>query len=592
MSETHWRFLLLCHDHESYHSYPIIVTLYLLSGIQITPYNYLVLIVYFFPLLQISQVYGETKERMTKKTGYRFLEHPELLDESLLSTTAPFYPSGDTFYIYRFDDLRDTKIWMDDGFKWVHQGHPTYYPPTTKAMKRSKYYLKTDLKRRGDKRFARYVFTSTTPKDPPYYVLVQYLGDNGVCGQICINLKDDDDKDIFALVDCQTRDAIESCKQGNPSRNEDIDSHHAGHSTGVSILSNNPDHTYMMDPIKHCEELPPSDLCDGDVLPSNHVNSPPSQKRMRVDTDGDMSGSTSDNVGNSYMAETSMALNPYDNDSLLAPGNFSVWLKVGSLELTSFHKKILKDPKVSVPSVIMEAASVLLKKYMEVSGLCSTLDFTSGHSDASCVYDERLGMSSATDDPHVQIHYVGSGHWVCSARHSKDGPVYLCDSLTHKNNLLSKSLTVQLAQVYGKPSSVLVVRLPYTLQQNSYTDSGLFAVAYATSFCAATRSGSPSGFYWDNYVKSSMREHLKNALEGDFIEKFPVKEQSIRNGFVGDVRIVIDCYKCPLPNTYQAMERCVVCAITFHLRCGMKVQTYGSGVPATSWYCEQCYTAL
>ena len=96
-------------------------------------------------------------------------------------------------------------------------------------------------------------------------------------------------------------------------------------------------------------------------------------------------------------------------------------------------------------------------------------------------------MSEATNKHHVQIHFTQNGHWFTSAR-TPDGTVYVCDSLSASNQgALSESMTMQLAQLYGGDLYELVVNIPHAVQQKDFNDCGLFAMAFAHSFCCSVK---------------------------------------------------------------------------------------------------------
>ena len=79
------------------------------------------------------------------------------------------------------------------------------------------------------------------------------------------------------------------------------------------------------------------------------------------------------------------------------------------------------------------------------------------------------------------------------------------------------------------------------------------------------------------------------ALEKKNLKPFPVEATRVKKGIVRNVRIPIECHRCPLPNVFETIHRCEVCSNKLHKGCGKELTIYGNGSPDICWYCVECY---
>jgi hypothetical protein len=86
--------------------------------------------------------------------------------------------------------------------------------------------------------------------------------------------------------------------------------------------------------------------------------------------------------------------------------------------------------------------------------------------------------------------------------------VYLLDSLGIERNIdkiIPDGLKIQLSQIYGRKVKCLSLNLSCIMKQTNSVDCGLFAIAYATSFCL--RKKICNDIIFDT---KSLRTHLLN----------------------------------------------------------------------------------
>ena len=132
----------------------------------------------------------------------------------------------------------------------------------------------------------------------------------------------------------------------------------------------------------------------------------------------------------------------------------------------------------------MEAVNILLRKKFSswVSGL---------------QLQEKVPLLLSTEDrwhietpmnpvesPACQIHHTHKDHWVTSVYH--ENKVYLLDSLGNErsnDNIIPDGLKIQLSVLYSLNSDKLNRIIPDIMKQSNSYDCGLFAIAFATTYC-------------------------------------------------------------------------------------------------------------
>lgn len=119
-----------------------------------------------------------------------------------------------------------------------------------------------------------------------------------------------------------------------------------------------------------------------------------------------------------------------------------------------------------------------------------------------------------TNSPSCQIHHTHNDHWVCSIYYNSR--IYLIDSLGNDRDtdrIIPDGLKIQLSNIYGKDLKLITV---FVMKQTNNTDCGLFAIAYATSFCLNKKLCHDVIFN-----SSKLRQHLFNYLSNGYMSDFP-----------------------------------------------------------------------
>ena len=181
----------------------------------------------------------------------------------------------------------------------------------------------------------------------------------------------------------------------------------------------------------------------------------------------------------------------------------------------------------------------------------------------------------ATSNNTLQLHHTHHGHWVMSARYAGSTDIYLCDSLSSKNHgNQSDSIDMQLAQLYASGQHELTVTVPRAAQQDNGQDCGLYAMAFATSFCLAVAAGDVRHFYKDQYDQSKMRDHLIKIFDNhtEPMEPFPLLPSCPLPVITPCYHHVIslECKHCNMPRCYNPMHKCEGCQQYLHEKCAVK----------------------
>ena len=185
--------------------------------------------------------------------------------------------------------------------------------------------------------------------------------------------------------------------------------------------------------------------------------------------------------------------------------------------------------------------------------------------------------------PSVQIHYTGHSHWVTSFQFKDDDRVFLIDTLFAGQDRLPTSLTIQLAQIYGKGQDRLEIIAPFVKSQVGGNDCGAFAIANLVEFCM--------GNFWrdkdslssrGDLCQDTLRSHLVTCFErkkfSEFMARASYGRKSCKSYFIDT-----SC-SCGLPDEYDNMIACNGCEGWFHQVCAGVNE---SSLP-DSWVCWEC----
>ena len=159
----------------------------------------------------------------------------------------------------------------------------------------------------------------------------------------------------------------------------------------------------------------------------------------------------------------------------------------------------------------------------------------------------------------------------------------LIDTLFAGQDRLPTSLTIQLAQIYGKCQDRLDIIAPFVKSQVGGNDCGAFAIANLVEFCM--------GNFWrdkdslssrGDLCQDTLRSHLVTCFErkkfSEFMARASYGRKSCKSYFID-----ISC-SCGLPDEYDNMIACNGCEGWFHQVCAGVNE---SSLP-DSWVCWEC----
>lgn len=163
----------------------------------------------------------------------------------------------------------------------------------------------------------------------------------------------------------------------------------------------------------------------------------------------------------------------------------------------------------------------------------------------------------------VQIILVKGNHWITATNiNCPPKTVYVYDSMYA---VIDKATQLKICSIWRPQWKKVMFMLVNAQRQTNSTDCGVFAIAVATELAYGR---DPRLCLWDI---SSMRKHLKEALEASKIEPFPLKQarrQPVSNMFKGRIyNADINCV-CRLPNDIsRQMVQCDQCGLWCHYDC-------------------------
>ena len=159
----------------------------------------------------------------------------------------------------------------------------------------------------------------------------------------------------------------------------------------------------------------------------------------------------------------------------------------------------------------------------------------------------------------------------------------MIDTLFAGQDRLPTSLTIQLAQIYGKCQDRLEIIAPFVKSQVGGNDCGAFAIANLVEFCM--------GNFWrdkdslssrGDLCQDTLRSHLVTCFErkkfSEFMARASYGRKSCKSYFID-----ISC-SCGLSDEYDNMIACNGCEGWFHQVCAGVNE---SSLP-DSWVCWEC----
>lgn len=182
-------------------------------------------------------------------------------------------------------------------------------------------------------------------------------------------------------------------------------------------------------------------------------------------------------------------------------------------------------------------------------------------------------------DEFIQILHNGRNHWLAiSTIGTKYPEVFVYDSM---HSTAPDTLQQQNAALLHTQEEAIKLKFTKVSMQANGSDSGVYAIAYATALCLGT---SPAKLLFDN---SKMRFHLMKCLEDGCSMKFPARQTS-RKVTVKSVQCIPIHCTCRIPSVDGIdMIECSACNNWFHVHC---VFPSPSALNCTDlpWYCQVC----
>ena len=175
-------------------------------------------------------------------------------------------------------------------------------------------------------------------------------------------------------------------------------------------------------------------------------------------------------------------------------------------------------------------------------------------------------VMNSVSSPACQIHHTSADHWVVSFKDNEEN-IFVFDSLGNErsdDNILTDSLKLQLAVVYGGSKQSLHITVPDTHRQSNGVDCGLYAIAHLTEFCF---QGKPMPNVIFDTAK--MRSHLVLCFENQKLSEFPKTNKLLNTRRKRDVKtfnVPLYCI-CTLPSCLDIMIQCKKCKDIFHKSC-------------------------
>lgn len=251
--------------------------------------------------------------------------------------------------------------------------------------------------------------------------------------------------------------------------------------------------------------------------------------------------------------------------------NTTKWMTCCSVELRTYHKRILLSPNRLIDDLIITAAQYMLKRQNpSIGGL-----------QPPCLH-QRLASITPPDQAFVQVVNESRNHWItlstlnCSHR---PGTVKVFDSL-QRFNLTRQTLRVLCHLMQSKENEITIEFMPVQKQIGS-NDCGVFALAYAVSLCHAK---DPVLLHYD---QTKIRKHLVQCFETENIIEFPSTTCSRAHNQPINKVYPIYCI-CRQIDDGTKMIQCDTCSHWFHFTCiNVDDQKYSESCDL-QWYCTAC----
>lgn len=316
---------------------------------------------------------------------------------------------------------------------------------------------------------------------------------------------------------------------------------------------------------------PPKDdspilACDGPQL----IHDSPPQSYNSDDKTG--KNKTNDKINNNNQTDHNRANNNNTNNNKLKKDckPNGVWKCTASGNLEKLVSTILKDDYWLTDQQIDHAQWLLSKQFPDANELHSVLAFAR----------KPLKVQRGDKDL-VQILHVDGNHWVTATNiRCEESKIKVFDSLRQKLSKKEKQkLCSSLAVLLNTSSSSIVIEWPSMRKQRGESDSGLFAVAVATSLLSGEDPGSKS------YDQSVMRSPLAVCFHCEELAVFPTSSSKCGTIDKREETIEVFChFRMPFRDDVFMIE-CSACLEWFHRSCEKVPKTV---TDKTLFHCMNC----
>ena len=186
----------------------------------------------------------------------------------------------------------------------------------------------------------------------------------------------------------------------------------------------------------------------------------------------------------------------------------------------------------------------------------------------------KFDRYQSSNQDFIQVINVAGNHWVCASnRLSPPGIVHVYDSRPSCSTN-SSSLHRQIAAIMKTENASFTVKHVNVQRQVGSSDCGLFAIAFATSFCSGL---DPHTLKYDQYDQSKMRSNFLSCVENGCLLPFHTPGVTRRMGrahFVHTKEVPV-FWICRLPWNKDstahfargALVQCALCKEWYHQLC-------------------------
>ena len=178
----------------------------------------------------------------------------------------------------------------------------------------------------------------------------------------------------------------------------------------------------------------------------------------------------------------------------------------------------------------------------------------------------------------IQILNVSGSHWITVSNvGSQPGQINVYDSLL--SGSIHSRTKKQIAAILFSPKEKITINFPAVQIQHGGNDCGLYALAFATSFCYGEN---PSHI---TYIQHTFHNHLLSCIEARNLTKFPTCSRTRKAQMNSQITFNIYCV-CRLPESGR-MICCSLCNKWYHDVC-VNAPKEAWKKRNSEWFCDSC----